>query len=285
MVGETDTVVRAITDDGAFRVITACTTRTVRGAVAVQRGAGETARHFGDMLTGAVLFRETMAPKLRVQGILTADGGSGSIVADSHPSGDTRGLIQLAAGRERLEFGDGALLKFLRTLPSGRINQGVVRFPREGGVSEALMLYMQTSEQVMSTVSVGTAVEDNQIVAAGGYMVQLLPEAQHDTLAVMTERLTAFESIDQQLRDQNFSAEWLLERLLADIPYTRIEESSVSFNCWCSQLRVVSALATLGRSEIEALLADGEVLHISCDYCGREYQVLPAQLRGLLEQS
>lgn len=284
MVDERDTVLRAITDDGAFRVITASTTRTVQSAIRAQSGSGETARYFADLLTGAVLFRETMAPSLRVQGILTARGG-GSLVADSHPSGDTRGLIQRSEGRRELDFGDGALLKFLRTLPSGKINQGVVRFPQRGGVSEALMLYMQSSEQVMSMVSVGTLVEDDQVVRAGGYMVQLLPEVQQDTLATMTERLSGLERIDAQLRDESFSAEWLLEQLLYDIPFTRLDESAVSFNCWCSQLRVFSALATLSHSDIEALLADGEILHISCDYCGKEYQVAPAQLRGLLQES
>src|SRR5688500_245017 len=60
-----DTVLRAITDDGAFRVITARTTDTVRGAVDVQGATGSTARAFGELLTGAILYRETMAPQLR----------------------------------------------------------------------------------------------------------------------------------------------------------------------------------------------------------------------------
>ena len=47
-----DSVVRAITDDGAFRVITARTTETVRGAVAAQSAKGRAAKHFGELLTG-----------------------------------------------------------------------------------------------------------------------------------------------------------------------------------------------------------------------------------------
>ena len=95
MTEPSDTVLRAITDDGAFRVITARTTQTVRGAVEAQGVVGATARHFGDLLTGSILFRETMAPNLRVQGIIKGSNGSGSVIADSHPSGQTRGLIQL----------------------------------------------------------------------------------------------------------------------------------------------------------------------------------------------
>jgi redox-regulated HSP33 family molecular chaperone len=29
----------------------------------------------------------------------------------------------------------------------------------------------------------------------------------------------------------------------------------------------------------------GEVLHISCDYCRKDYQVAPVQLQGLLSPS
>ena len=74
----TDSVLRAITDDGAFRVIVARTTDTVQNVLKAQGAQGPTARHLGDLVTGAVLFRETMAPNLRVQGILKGSGGSGS---------------------------------------------------------------------------------------------------------------------------------------------------------------------------------------------------------------
>src|SRR4051812_39339917 len=90
-----DRVVRAITDDGAFRVIIASTTHTVREVIAKQRARGTTAEHLGDMVTGAVLVRETMAPDLRLQCILKGANASGSLVADTHPTGATRGLVQL----------------------------------------------------------------------------------------------------------------------------------------------------------------------------------------------
>lgn len=276
-----DNVLRAITDDGAFRVITARTTSTVGGAVRAQGAQGRVAGHFGDLLTGAILFRETMAPQLRVQGILKATGGS--LVADSHPSGDTRGLVQ-ADPPEKLEL-DGASLRVARSLPDGRLSQGVVRVPESGGISGALMEYMQTSEQVFSMLAVGTILSDEGVVSAGGYMVQLLPEADQAPLAIMTERLRDFEVIDDQLRQPEFSADALLNELLYGMPFTRLDQSEVAFGCWCSQVRVISALATLPRRDIEDLVEGGDVLEISCDYCGAEYQVAPEQLRGLLEES
>ena len=278
-----DTVLRAITDDGAFRVITARTTNAVRGAIEAQGATGETARHFGDLLTASVLFRETMAPNLRVQAIIKGAANSGSLIADSHPSGQTRGLVQLKG--DEIDLGQGAVLQLMRTLPSGRINQGVVEVPQQGGITQSLMAYMQSSEQVFSMLAVGTVFEGGRVVSAGGYMVQLLPEVGRGPLMVMTERLRDFESIDPQLADPQFTPTWLLDELLYGMPFTRLEESSVRFECWCDELRVVSALASLSRDDLEHLLSSNEVLEIACEYCKRDFRIAPARLRGLLEQS
>ena len=116
-------------------------------------------------------------------------------------------------------------------------------------------------------------------------MVQLLPEVGRGPLMVMTERLRDFESIDPQLGDSAFTPSWLLDELLYGMPFTRLEESTVRFDCWCDELRVVSALASLSRDDLEHLLSTNEVLEIACEYCKRDFRIAPARLRGLLEQS
>ncbi len=281
----TDSVLRAITDDGAFRVIVVRTTDTVQQVLNAQGAQGGTARHLGDLVTGSVLFRETMAPNLRVQGILKGANGSGSLVADSHPTGKTRGLVQLADGASEVAVGPGAIMQMMRTLPDGKINQGFVQVPEGGGISQAMMEYMQTSEQVVSMLAMGTLLEAGRVTAAGGYLVQLLPEVGRGPLMVMTERLKEFENIDAQLREPGFTPAALLEELLYMMPFTRLEESQVGFECWCNELRVVSAISTLPKPDIEHLLSGGEVLEIACEYCKREFRIPPARLQGLLDES
>jgi molecular chaperone Hsp33 len=289
MKGGGDSVVRALTEDGAFRVIVARTTETVRGAIASQGARGATARHFGELVTGAVLLREAMAPRLRVQAILKS-AHKGSLVADSHPDGTSRGLVNFGAGVAKAEapevsLGPGALLQVMRTLPSGSLHQGVVEVPEGGGVSGALMAYMQDSEQIVSTIAVAALFDDDAVAAAGGYLVQLLPEVERGPLMVMTERLTDFQSLDDLLRTAGGSPDALLDELLHGMPYARLEESRLGFACHCSQVRVVASLATLPRSDILDLVRGGEVLEIRCDYCGKEYAVPPIQLRALLTPS
>ena len=227
-----------------------------------------------------------MAPNLRVQAILKGAGGRGSLVADSHPDGSNRGLVNFGTkargGADELSVDGGALLQVMRTLPSGMLHQGVVEVPPGAGISGALMAYMQDSEQVVSMIAVATVLDADDVVAAGGYIVQLLPEVERGPLMIMTERLQDFASLDEVLRATGASPDALLDELLFGMPYARLDESALAFGCHCSQVRVVSSLATLPRADVEELVRDGKVLEIRCDYCGKDYEVYPAQLRSLL---
>ncbi len=284
-----DRVVRAITDDGSFRVITASTTNTVRGILEAQSASGMTARWLGDLVTGTIIVRETMAPQLRVQGILRGSGGRGTLVADSHPDGSTRGLVSGGGSEKTVACGAGALLQMMRTLPSGMLHQGVVEVPEDADLAHALprafMAYMQTSEQVTSVLSVATVGESSETPSAAGYIVQLLPEAREGMLMVMTERLRDFEQIDELVKKGNADPHELMRELLYGMPFTVTQETEVAYHCGCNHVRVVAGLSTLSRTEIEELLSDARVLEISCDFCGKNYEIAPHQLRGLLDKS
>ncbi len=280
-----DSVIRAITDDSAFRVMVARSTDTVRGIVERQGAKGPAAKLLGDLITATILFRETMAPDLRVQGLLRGAHGSGSLVADSMKDGLTRGLLQLAEGKDTIELGDGALLQMMRTMPNGSVNRGVVHVPEGGGITEAMMEYMQTSEQVDTMLAVATVLDDEGNVAeAGGYIVQLLPEVGRGPLAVMTLRLEDFRVIDGLLT-KDFQPEYLRDELLYGMAFTALAKTSLSFTCWCSEERLVAALATLDRGEIRSMIEDGAPLEIACDYCKKQYSIPVSSLRGLLHQS
>lgn len=276
-----------MTDDGAFRCITVDATSTVRAVLAAQEADPETSRLLGELVVGSVLYRETMAPTLRVQCICRGAGASGTLVADAHPDGMTRGLYQAGKTRPFSLEGEGALLQMTRNLPTGSQHQGIVGV---SGISldAAFMTYFDQSEQILTMVSVGVAQgPGGEVEAAGGFLVQLLPEAKdaRGPLTVLTERFEDFRDFTGVLRELNADPRALTERILEGMDFTWLADSRIHFGCTCSQERVLSSLATLDRSEIESLMADGEPLDMSCDYCGRSYRVDLATLRGLLSPS
>ena len=166
-----DRIVRAMTEDASFRVMAAITTRTVAAVVNKQKPPTCEIERLGGLIAGTILVRETMCPGLRVQGILRGAEGTGTLVADSHPDGTSRGLVSLSAGASSLRMGQGATLMMMRTLAGGKLHQGVVSLERSSVVSEALMVYMQESEQVRSMIDVACVLDGNNVLAAGGYVV------------------------------------------------------------------------------------------------------------------
>ena len=284
---ENDSVMRAMSNDGAFRVIAARTTDTVRGVIAAQNLSGALAHDMADLLTTAVLYRETMAPSLRVQCIVGFEDEAGQLVADSHPDGWTRGLLQAGTGDARPDIRKTrATLQMMRTLPNSDLHRGVVEVPESGNLSEAFMRYMQLSEQIVSMISLGSAVEGEN-PTAGGFVVQLLPEAADAEAAMetMTRRLEDFVEIRERLQKSDGSPSQLIEQIFEGMPFTWLHESQVRFGCQCSQLRVMTTLSLLDRSEVQELVDEGEPLSVGCDYCGASYTVEISHLQGLLSAS
>jgi molecular chaperone Hsp33 len=278
-----DTVLRAITDDGSFRVIALETTSTVRDALAAQKPASQLRRTFADFLTGAILVRESMSPELRVQCILQGDDGRSRLVADAHPDGTTRGLVQLAQGAQGFSVNEKGVMQVARTLNNGALHQGVVSVAGHGGIAGAFMAYMQDSEQITTMIAVGTHMVDGEVAAAGGYLVQILPDFAEGPLMVMTERLKDFQDIVPLLARGAASPEALLAETLYGMEYTRVGERRIAFGCNCSSTRLAASLATLPKADIESLLADRRMLEIECEFCRKEYSFAPEQLRGLLD--
>src|SRR5690606_7792452 len=199
------------------------------------------------LVLGSALIRETMSPQLRVQSILRRADGKGYLLGDSHPSGNSRGLFSRRHDDQEFEL-EGSVLQMVRTLHDGRVQQGVVEVAPGADISQALMTYMQDSEQIVTMIVVGAVFDDaGDVAAAGGYLVQLLPQAEQAPLAVMTERLEDFRNIDHILTHTEFTPQLLCEELLYGMPFTELGHTELGSECWCSRASLLGALASLQR--------------------------------------
>jgi molecular chaperone Hsp33 len=191
----------------------------------------------------------------------------------------------LSPGSSEIRLGNGALLQMMRTLQDGRLSQGVVEVAEGARMSEAFMSYMQESEQTVTVAELQTRLESESELTAAGYLLQLLPGVPRRALRAMTERLVLMQETGELFIGQSMDPAWQLSRLLGQAPHQNLLRQVVRFECWCSELRVLSALATLQRPELAELAASDKPLEISCDYCGKDYAISPVRLAGLLEQS
>jgi len=277
-----DRVTRAMTSDGAFRVIAAITTDTVTRAARTQGLSGGDALKLAELITGAVLLRETTSPGRRVQ-ILVRDRQGGVLVADAMPDGSNRGIVNPGSADTVIRSSGDTTMQVSYTMRNGALHQGLVDVPAGSDLSTALMRYMQQSEQTVSVISV-TALADGAdgLAVAGGYVVQLLPEAERPALRAMTRHLDELDSLDRLLAGPVTSSRELVSHLLLGFEHAELADSPLCFGCTCSEERVLSGLARLGPDDVASLVGSEAPLEVRCDACGQRYEIEPEELRAFV---
>ncbi len=278
-----DHVQRAMTNDGSFRVLTASTTETVRAVIAAQAVVGETVADMANIITATVLVRETMAPENRVQ-IVYRDARGSQLVGDSFLEGKTRGLVRIQDGAQRIDVGDGGVFQVERIVRLGKRHQGLVPTAAGEDLVVALRNYFLQSEQVTTMVDLACVERDGEVVSAGGYVVQLLPELTDPPLEAMKERLAQLGNLRAALEAQGADPAIIMKAVLGDGEHTMLADSPVVFHCPCDRQRVLVAAGALGRDEIKQLMAEEKDLSISCDYCREPYTLVVADYREILDQ-
>ncbi len=81
---------------------------------------------------------------------------------------------------------------------------------------------------------------DCSVLAAGGYLIQLLPGAGEDTIAKVEGGIYAAPSVTNQLRDDPDPAN-LLRTVLSDFDLEILETMPIEYRCYCSRERTRSA--------------------------------------------
>lgn len=150
-----------------------------------------------------------------------------------------------------------------------------------GEIAEDLTYYFATSEQVPSSVGLGVLMEKNNTVKqAGGFIIQLMPFAEEETIVRLEENLSKVASVTSML-DAGNSPEQILEILLAGMDMEITETSNTSFCCNCSKDRVEKALISIGKTELQDMIEDGETIEVKCHFCNKGYEFTIEDLKSI----
>ncbi len=201
------------------------------------------------------------------------------LVADSTSGLRIRGMAHHepgASGSVRELIGEGRFALMLEDGPSGQIYQSVV--PLQGdSMAEIFAHYLTQSEQLESFVLLYANDE-----ALCGLLLEKLPKADErdaDGWNRMTQfgaTLTLEETRDAQPYD-------LLTRLFPEELLRVFKLDAVEYHCPYDEVKVKDMLRTLGRAEVDSILAEkGEVL-IKNEMCNHEYRFDAAAVASMFE--
>ncbi len=154
-----------------------------------------------------------------------------------------------------------------------------------GEIAEDLTYYFATSEQVPSAIALGVLVDrDYSIRQAGGFMIQLMPDATEETISMIEKKLQTLSSITS-LFEKGQTPEDILQYLLGDLGYSILEKREVQFECNCSKNRVEKALISLGQKELEEIIEEGKEIDLYCHFCNKHYTFAIDELQQLYNKA
>jgi molecular chaperone Hsp33 len=288
-----DRLVRGLVTDAGVRGLAAVTTDLVEEARR-RHGTFPTATAaLGRALTAALLVGGLGKEDERVSLEFSGDGPLRGILVDATPDGAVRGYVtrpqtDLAPRAGKLDVGGAlgrGLLCVMRIPPGeGPSYRGIVPLV-SGEIASDVARYLVDSEQTPSVVGIGVYVNaDGTVGAAGGYLLQTLPDAAAGTIDRL-ERNVATSDTPSDLVRQGLSAAGILETLLTGFAMHTFDERPIRFQCRCSRARVEAAVIAMGRAELHHVLTTDRRAEVICEFCATRYHLDESDLQDLLTQS
>ena len=152
-----------------------------------------------------------------------------------------------------------------------------------GEIAEDLTYYYAASEQVPSSVGLGVLMEkDNHVKQAGGFIIQVMPNADDAVIDRLEKRLGEVDSVTKLL-EQGMTPEDIIRYLMDGMDIDFLDTIPTQYHCNCSRERVSRAIASIGRKDLQEMIDAGEPVEVNCDFCGSHYLFDTEDLKQMLK--
>lgn len=276
-----------LSKDKTIRLASMVSTPLVQESVANQEISALALVTMGRLLTGTVLMASHMKEHQQIGVYMRGDGPLGQLFAEASYNGPCRSFCanRVASLEPGQKVGDGigkGFLEVVRDLPFQKEpHRGTVAI-QTGEVADDLVYYLRQSQQVPAIMGLSVSPSEEGCEAAGGYLLELMPGCTEDTIDLVERIVKQVPPIGTLVRD-GAQASDIVSDFLLNIPFDEIEHPHpIQYKCRCSLERMERSLLTLGEAEIQSLLRANEMLEITCEFCGKLYEVHQIQLQRLL---
>ncbi len=289
-----DYIVRAMSADGFVKMAAIRSTDIVSRAAEIHKTAATATAALGRLLSAASLMGnmqkvENGSVTLQLRG----GGPLGTVLCVSDAVGNVRGYVQnpsvtlLEKYAGKLDVGAAVgtegMLTVIRDLQMKEPYVGSVELVT-GEIAEDITAYFAQSEQTPTACALGVLVDrDQSVKVAGGYILQLLPGAPDHVIDALEDGIRQAGAVTGML-DKGMTPEQILLAVCSKMELEFLETTPVSYKCYCSRERVTGALISLGRKELEEIHAEGETIHIGCQFCDIDYAFTGEEIGELLQK-
>ena len=258
--------VRMISSDGALTMEAIDSTGIVAEAERIHKTSAVTSAALGRLLTAASLMGIMMKGEKDSLTIrLNGNGPAGPVIAVSDSSGNVRGYVSEPVveiplnNKGKLDVagavGREGTLTVMMDLGLKEPYIGQVPIV-SGEIAEDITAYYAQSQQTPTVCALGVLVNpDLTIQAAGGFLIQLLPGADEDTITKVERCIEGIPSVTQMLTS-GLTPEKICTSVLKEFELEKLDEFETGYKCECSRERFERGLATLKNEDLEEMAQD-----------------------------
>ena len=289
-----DIIVRGTNVEGTMRIYCAVTTDIVNEAQKIHKTYPVATAALGRTLTGAAIMgvsslkNDTDSITVQIKG----DGKIGNLIAVSDCMGGVRGYVgnpqieTVINDKGKLDVGGAVGQGFLNVIKDlGMKEPYIGQVPLVSGeIAEDLTSYYAVSEQIPSCIALGVLVNtDGSVIAAGGFMIQLMPGATDEMAQELMKTINSLEPVTKMI-SEGMSAEDMFFRVTEGFSVMMENEGIIpQYKCTCSKERMERALISIGKTELETLIDEDGCAELSCQFCNNKYNFNKEELTALLE--
>ena len=286
-----DYLVRAIAANGQVRAFAAYTKNTVETARQAHNTSPVVTAGLGRLLTAGAMMGSMMKGDRDVLTIKAEGSGPvGHYLVTADSKGNVKGyaanpnVILPANAADKLDVGGSlgvGLLTVIKDLGLKEPYTGTCELV-SGEIAEDLTYYFASSEQTPSSVGLGVLMtKDNTVNVAGGFIIQLMPDATEETISIIEEKISTIKSVTSML-ENGLDPEGIINLILGGLDPEILDKMPVRFYCNCSKERVSKALIAIGRKELDNIIADNEPIEVKCHFCNKAYNFTVDELKKLV---
>lgn len=288
-----DYLVRAIGFNGSVRAFAVSSTETVGEAQRRHDTWPTASAALGRTMTAGVMMGAMQKGDDQLTIKVQGDGPIGAIIVDTNAKGEVRGyamnphvdfeLNQFGKLDVRRAVGTQGSLSVVKDAGLRDYFTGQVELV-SGELGEDFAYYFTKSEQTPSAVGLGVLVNpDYTIKAAGGFIVQVMPGVDDETITQIEEALSKIEPVSKMI-EKGFTPEEILEAVLGKEHVEILDRQDVTFSCNCSKDRFSNALIGLGEEELQAMIDEDHGAEAECHFCMEKYSYSEDELRDIIEE-
>lgn len=285
-----DQLIKAIAFDGQVRVSAVNATEVVQQAQKKHDTWSASSAALGRMLVGSLLLGSDIKDDAKITVQIDGGGPAGKVIAVADGEGHVKGYAQNPhvsldlndQGKIDVRGAVGAEGLFTVIKDLGLKDPFTGQVPIVSGeIAEDFTYYLAYSEQTPSAVALGVLVDtDESIINAGGYMIQLMPGVEEETIEKVEKAVSETPQVTELLSDGLTPAD-IVHRLFGEENVKLLDDREVAFQCDCSKDRFAGGLATLGKDEITAIIEEDGQAEVVCQFCNSKYHFSKEDLEAI----